>query len=277
MKHDFDPRAELPYPLQTDEHYRPFSNLREMTFDENYPYVDKSFSFRFKRFWIRFLLLTIVLPFSYVRLGLRIEGRKNLKKHKAALKKGAISVSNHVNLWDYISIMNAVRPRRTNVLVLKENIAYKDGNFVKLVGGIPIPENDFKATKAYLKQVMDLLQDGGWLHIYPEGSMWEYYRHIRPFKKGPAILARMADKPIVPLAFSYRKPSKLRKLLFHQPAALTISIGEPLFIDKSIPSCPEQEEDLLKRAHHAVVELAGLSEEENRYEAIWNHSHRIDY
>ena len=267
----------MPYPEETDGHYRPIEKNDGTVFDKDYPYVDNSKEFQKKVRVTRFLLRLLVFPFSYVRMGLRIEGKKNLKKHKELLKKGVLSVSNHVNSWDYIAIMNAIKPFKPHVLVLKENIAGESGSLVKQVGGIPIPEGDYQATKAYLKAIEGLLENGGWLHIYPEGSLWEWYRLIRPFKKGVAYLARITGKPILPIALSYRKPSWIRKTLFQQPAAFTLSIGEPLFLDESLPSAPEQEEELTIRCHKAVAKLAGLSEEEDLYPPVFKNSKRIDY
>ena len=269
------PKTTIPYPDFTDGHYLEVKKDDGTVFDKNYPYIDNSRGFRFKRWWVRFLLYVMIFPFSYVRMGLRIRGKKNLKNNKEILKKGALSISNHINMWDYIAVMNAIKPFRPNVLVWNKNVSGESGPLVRLVGGIPIPENDTKATMAYLDAVNGLLNHGGWLHIYPEGSMWEYYRYIRPFKKGIAHFARMDNKPIVPLAFSYRKPSWIRKTLFKQPACINLCIGEPIFIDETL-SPGEQEIDLLLRCHKAVVSLAGL-DGENPYETIFNHDKRIDF
>ena len=277
MNHSFDPKAPFPYPDETDGHYLPFDKTDGTVFDKDYPYVDTSKEFLRKARIARFLLRLLVFPFSYIRMGLRVEGKKNLKKHKELLKKGVLSVSNHVNMWDYIGIMNAIKPFKPYVLAAKENVSGKSGSMVRQVGGIPIPTDDYQATKAYLKAIEGLLTDGGWLHIYPEGSMWEFYRFIRPFKKGVAYLARITGKPILPMAYSYRRPSWIRKKLFKQPAVLTLSIGEPLFLDETLPSFPEQEEDLTTRCHKAVVELAGLSEEDDLYPPVFRNSKRIDY
>ena len=275
LNKSYYPHSNIPYPERTDGHYLKIKKDDGTVFDKNYPYIDNSKKFRFKRNFVRLGLYIIVFPFSYIRMGLRIRGKKNLRKNKKLLKEGALSISNHINMWDYIAIMNAIKPFRPDVLVWDKNVSGESGPLVRLVGGIPIPEHDTQATIAYLDAVNKYLDDGGWLHIYPEGSMWEYYRYIRPFKKGIAHLARMTHKPIVPLAFSYRKPSWIRKALFKQPAVMNLCIGEPIFIDESL-SPSEQEIDLLNRCHDAVVSLAGL-DGENPYESIFNNDKRIDF
>ena len=273
----FDPKTnKYPYPLDTGTHYLGVKKDDGTVFDKNYPYVDKSKRFRFLQFLVRILLVILVFPLCRIRLGLRVKGRKNLKKYKDVLKNGVVSCSNHVHMWDYIAIMSAIWPHHPNVLAWGPNVRGENGKMIRLVGGIPIPENDIRATGAYLNAVKDLLDDGGWLQIYAEGAMWEYYRPIRPFKRGSSYIAWKYEKPIVPMAFSYREPGWIRKHIFHQIAKFTLTIGEPIFTDETLPK-EEQEEDLIKRSHEAVVRLAGLEPGEDIYPAVYNDSKRIDY
>ena len=273
----FDPKTvKFPYPLDTGSHYLHVKKDDGTVFDAEYPYVDTSRAFRIKQFFTRILLRIIVFPIARIRMGLRIEGRKNLKKHREELKYGAVSCCNHVHMWDYIAVMRAILPFRPNVLVWGPNVRGENGRMIRAVGGIPIPENSLRATASYVKAVGKLLDDGGWLHIYSEGAMWEYYRPIRPFKRGSAYMACRFNKPLVPLAFSYREPGWIRKKIFRQIAKLTISVGEPLYADQSLPKA-EREEDLIRRSHAAVVKLAGLTPEENMYPPVYEDSRRIDY
>ena len=273
----FDPKTNrYPYPEQTDQHYLEIHKNRGLVFDASYPYVDKSGWFRFRQGVVRFLLNLIVFPMAKIRLGLKIEGRENLKKYKDVLDNGAVTVSNHVHMWDYISVMKALRPHRTNLLVWAPNVNGENGTIVRLVGGIPIPENDVAAQKAHLKALKALLNDHGWIHVYAEGSMWEYYAPIRPFKRGAAFIAVSNDKPILPMGFSYREPGQIRKKIFHQTALFTLRIGEPLYPDKTL-KLKDREKDLTIRVHRAVCALAGIDPDENIYEPVFNDSKRIDY
>lgn len=273
----FDPKTDkFPYPILTDGHYLKIKKDDGTVFDEDYPYVETRLSFRFLRFWVRVLLRLIVFPASYIRLGLKIEGKENLKKHRETLDRGVISVSNHVHMWDYIAVMNAIKPRRPNMLVWAPNVRGENGGIIRLVGGIPIPEHSVSATRAYLKALGKLMDDGGWLHVYSEGSMWEYYRPIRPFKHGAAYLACEFDRPVLPMAFSYRESSWIRKHVFHQIACFTLSVGEPLFADSSLPA-KERKRELTARSHEAVCRLAGIEPESNLYPPVFNNDRRVDY
>lgn len=272
----FDPKTtKYPYPLRTDAHYLIVKKDDGTVFDADYPYIDRSRGFRLMQGVVRALLYTVVFPASYVRLGLKIEGRENLKRHRDVLKSGVISVCNHVHMWDYIAVMNAVKPRRPYLLVWAPNIRGENGKTVRLVGGIPIPEQS-SGTKAYLKALRGLLDNGGWLHVYSEGSMWEYYRPIRPFKHGAAYLACEFGKPVLPMAFSYREPNWVRRHIFRQIACLTLRIGDPLYADEALPK-RAQKRDLTVRSHEAVCRLAGIDPSDNLYPPVFQNNERVDY
>ena len=273
----FDPETnKFPYPLHTDEHYLKLKKNRGITFDSDYPYVDNRLSFRMGSFFLRILLNVIVFPVVRIRMGLKVKGKENLKKHRDVINKGIISCCNHVHMWDYLGILSAIAPIKPYILIWAANINGEWGTMMRHVGGIPIPEESTKATLSYLRAIKKLLKEGIWLHIYAEGSMWEYYKPIRPFKKGVAFLACDCDKPVLPMAFTYRKPNFIRKHIFKQLACFTLNIGEPIYRDNSL-SAKDQRTDLTKRAHQAVCRLAGINPEENIYPAVFDNTERVDY
>ena len=273
----FDPKTKkYPYTQYTNQHYLVVKKDRGIVFDSNYPYIDHSKWFRFKQALSRILLNVLVFPVATIRLGLIIKGRKIIKENKELLKKGAISCANHVHMWDYICLMKAIRPFHSYILVWDKNINGENGTMMRLVGGIPIPEGNIRASVKFTQEVDELVQNGGWLHIYPEGSMWEYYAPIRPFKSGIGYCAVRNNKPILPMAFSYREPGWIRKHIFKQIACFTLSIGNPILPDMSLDK-KEREHDLLVRSHDAVCQLAGIDPKENIYPPVFDNTERVDY
>ena len=272
----FDPKThKFPYTEYTDEHYLVVKKNNGLVFDKDYPYIDTSKSFLRKQKWFRVLLNTLVFPVTWITLGLKVKGKENLKKYKDVLDKGVVSVCNHVHLFDYLGIMSVIRPRHPYVLTWAPNVRGENGKNMRMVGCVPIPENDMQATVSYFNAIEKLLNDGGWLHVYSEGSMWDYYAPIRPFKKGPAYFACLHNKPILPMAYSYRKPTWIRKI-FGQPARFTLNIGEPIYPNLDLPK-HEREADLTIRSHQAVCRLAGINPEENIYPPLFAKNKRIDY
>ena len=274
----FDPKvSKYPYPDNTDGHYLEVNFDRGIVFDKNYPYVDYSKGFAFKRFWVRLLLCILVFPIlTFFTMGIKIKSKYNLRRYKAVLKDGAVTIANHVHMWDYICVMKAVHKIKWPYLLSwDKNVNGESGPLVRMVGGIPIPENDNAATVSFIKAVKKLLDENNFLHIYPEGSMWEYYAPIRPFKNGALSIAIKNNKPVLPMAFSYRKPSWIRRVIFKQPAAFTLTIGEPLFANPDLEKTA-QIDDLTIRCHEAVCRLAGF-DGNNIYQPIFKNSKKIDY
>lgn len=273
----FDPKTgKYPYTEYTDGHYIVITKTRGYIFDEKYAYVDQSKKFRFRQTWARFLLNLFFFPVARIRFGLKIVGKKNFKKNKKILKQGVVSISNHINFWDYICVMKTIRPFRSYILARGENVNDKSGNLVRLVGGIPIPDKGIRAKATFIRSVDNLIKNGGWLHVFPEGSMWEYYAPIRPFKTGAANFAVRNNKPIMPLGFSYREPGWIRKHIFKQIACLNINIGNPIYPNHELSKI-DQILDLTKRSHEAVCELVGFEDGKNIYPPIFENNKRIDY
>ena len=272
----FDPKPNrYPYPEDTDKHYLNVKKNNGLVFDVNYPYIDTSKKFRRSENFTRFLLKVIVFPLTRIRFGLRIKGRENLKKYKDVIDKGVVSVCNHVHMWDYLGILLSIK-RRAHVLTWAPNIRGENGKMLRSVGAIPIPENDMQATRKYIEVVDNYINNGGWLHIYAEGSMWEYYQPIRPFKRGAAYFACENNKPVIPLAFSYRKPSWFRKFFFKQYAKFTLNIGEPIYPNLAL-NRTQMEIDLTKRMHDACCLLSGVDPKDSIYQPVYNHDKRVDY
>ena len=274
----FDPKTKkYPFPLDTASHYITVRKNDGTVFDADYPYIDKSRRMRMIQALTRFMLYTVVFPVARIRMGLRFEGRENLKKHREELERGVISCSNHVHFWDFIAIMCGVRPFKPYVVSWAPNIRGENGKMLRATHCIPIPDNgDIRAVAAMNRAIKNEIQNGGWLQVYGEGSMWEYYRPIRPFKDGAAYYALHCDRPILPMAFTFRKPGWIRRRIFRQIALITMHIGEPIYADTSLPK-DERKNDLTLRVNAEVCRLAGFAPGENIYPPLYNRSTRIDY
>lgn len=271
----FDPKTKkYPYTEITDGHYIKIKKDDGTVFDKNYEYLPNGKMFRFKRWWFRLFVRLIVMPVVNIRMGLRVHGRKNLKKHKEVISKGIISCCNHVHYWDYLGIYHGVRYHFPKYIVWANNVRGSLGGLMRMLGGIPVPDGNIGGQLAFTKTIKKLLEEGAWLHIYSEGSMWEYYRPVRPFKLGAATYACKYNKPILPMAYTYRKPNFIRRVIFKQIATFDLHIGEPIYRNENL-SKEEQIKDLTIRSHQAVCSLAGI--ENNIYPPIFENNHRIDY
>ena len=78
MPYDPQPTQYL-FPKKTDQHYLPLKYQKNIVFDENYPYVDKSFGHRLISGFMRFLTVIAAFPLMRIRCLLKVKGRKNIR------------------------------------------------------------------------------------------------------------------------------------------------------------------------------------------------------
>ena len=256
------------YPDRPDEHMLKVKRVREVKLDENYPYLQKGWWWKVKRavFWT--LVTLIVFPLMRLTHGLKIYGKKNYKKHKKAFKNGAITISNHVFMWDYLCVLKAVRPNLSYFPAWKTNLEGTNGGLIRLAGGIPIPTDSKRSMVKFKQAIEEVLESGKWLHFFPEGSLWFFYPDIRPLKKAVFRYAVRYDKPIIPISMSFRPRKGLLKL-FGKAPAVDLHIGEPLFADKTLP-CGEAEEKLRADAYHIMQVMNGINPGDKTYNVDQN-------
>ncbi|MDR2970654.1 MAG: 1-acyl-sn-glycerol-3-phosphate acyltransferase, partial [Bacteroidales bacterium] len=258
----------IEYPVnEPDKHIIEDPGLgSECTIDEHYPFVDRSFKFRWNSWWLYYFIgYVIAFPLQRIRFGLKIEGRQHLKKHKNNLKNGAITISNHVLRWDFICVLQAIKSRRPYVIVWKNLLFGKDAFMVRTVRGIPIPETQ-AANMAFMRTLNRLHQEKKWIHVFPESANWHYHQPIRPFKTGAFLFAYNFNVPIIPMAFSYRKPNKFYRFFGKKTPLITLRIGEPLYPDTTL-NRKAAIDKLLHESHKSMCELAGI--ENNYYPATF--------
>jgi len=263
------PELGIEYPPNPDDRMIEARVVREVHVDENYAFLDKSLKFRLSRGLLYFGIFTIVFALSSALFGLSVKGRGVLRKHRALLKNGAMTASNHVHRWDFLFVLRATRFRAMYFPVKKEHLSGPDGRRIQLAGGIPVP-GDIRTMRRFNEAFDEIRARKTWLHVFPESTRFDYFQPIRPFKKGVFTMAHRYDLPVVPMAFSYSKPRPTPANLLRSARGkkrlpmITLRIGEPILPDKNLPR-KEAVQKLRKDCHDAVVRLAGIRE--NRFPA----------
>ena len=252
-RHDLD----FQYPERSDQHMISVKHLRDVVLDENYPYLQKSFWFKCKRSFYFIAMNALVFWVCRVRHGLRIYGRENLKKHREELKNGAITVANHVFMWDFICVLDAIKPHLSYFPAWATNLEGPNGPVIRLSGGIPIPTENRRAMGKFKMAMEEVLQSKRWLHFYPEGSMWFYYPDIRPLKKAVFKYAVQYDRPVIPITMSFRPSNPIRRIFTKRPP-VDLHVGEPIFPDTSIERF-EAVDKLHKEVYHVMQVMNGIN------------------
>ena len=251
-------RHNLPYeyPEECDGHMITVKHLRDVNLDENYPYLQKSFKFKCQRVLLSVLQHTVLPIAVWVRHGLHVHGRKKLKQYKPLFENGLITVSNHVFMWDFVSIMVALRPRLGYFPAWKTNLEGPNGPLIRMAGGIPVPTESMRPMIKFKQAMEEVLDRGEWLHFFPEGSLWFYYPDIRPLKKAVFKYAVDFDRPILPITLSFRPRKGLWKLIGKRPL-VDLNIGDPVFHNKDLPKA-EAAKRLQEEVYRIMQEMNGI-------------------
>ena len=252
--------------------YQPVYDRAFQEVDANYPYFDESS--HNKRLMFRGYLF-VLRPLGWIlrlKYGLRwrIEGETKWRRTSCGvrrwlkqfdLSRGAITVANHCYRHDCASVLTTFHASyHTRIPMFAPNFRTKDQIFLRIVGGIPIPEASagLSAMKAFNAAFDKYNELGYWFHIFPEAKRWDWYKPLRPFQKGAFTMAYKYNKPIIPFAVTYRPRTGLWRLFGPKEEPLTqVVIGAPIYPDITQPRAVETER-LLTETHKTICRLAGI-------------------
>ena len=267
----------IPQPAMDYPQDNPFARTlfpkytKQLAIDDKYPYLNDSVGYKFNLYLGYYVFLHLLLRIKLrVQMGLRIRGREVLKKHKEGLKNGAITIANHVYRLDCPCVLIAVnRTHNTRIPMFAPNFRTKDGYFMGIAGGIPIPEAEagMSAMKKCNEAFDEFHRRGWWFHIFPEACRWDMYKPLRPFQKGAFTMSYKYNKPLLPCVITYRERKGIFRLFGPKELPLlTVTIGEPIYPDTTQARKTEVER-LRNVAHAQMQQMAGITH--NPWPAAW--------
>lgn len=266
------PEPALAYPQENPFERTLFpKQIKHIDFDANYPYIDDSIGNRLNIMWGYYLVVHIILRLKlHIQMGLRIHGKAILKKYKKELSHGAITIANHVYRLDCPCVLLAVNAtHKTRIPMFAPNFRTKDGFFMRMAGGVPIPDSttNMSALKKFNEAFDEFHQRGWWFHIFPEACRWDFYKPLRPFQKGAFTMSYKYNKPILPCVITFRERKGIFKLFGKKSLPLlTVTIGEPILPDTNQPRKTEVER-MRNQAHEQMCQMAGITH--NPWPASW--------
>ncbi|HVD60277.1 MAG TPA: lysophospholipid acyltransferase family protein, partial [Gemmatimonadaceae bacterium] len=108
-----------------------------------------------------------------------------------------VYLSNHLSWFDIPALAGAL-PRYKFVAKAELFKIPVFGPAIKAIGMVPMERQNRKAAFEAYKVAADKIRSGSSVVVFPEGTRGQSYA-IRPFKKGPFVLAIAAGVPIVPV------------------------------------------------------------------------------
>ena len=165
-----------------------------------------------------------------------IKGIENFKN----LDSGAVITCNHFNAFDSFAIQFAYeaaeQPNRKFYRVIRE------GNYTSFPGfygflmrncnTLPLSSN-LKTLSKFKEATSKLLEDGHFVLVYPEQSMWWNYRKPKPLKSGAFLLAAQAGVPVLP-CFITMQDSDIIGDDGYPVQEYTIHVSEPIYPDREL-------------------------------------------
>lgn len=185
---------------------------------------------------------------------INVEGLENVPRDG-----NGIVAANHISFIDSFFIPMAI-PRRVTYLAKAEYWdSWKTKWFFELVGQIPVRRDNAAKARAALDAGMTVLNRGGLLGIYPEGTRSPdgcLYRG----KTGVARMAAEAKAPVIPVGLiGTREIMPKEKKMPNVRGAVTIRFGKPRH-------APDAEDPMALRSFvdALMFDIASLSGQEYR-------------
>lgn len=230
-----------------DDSFMHTETSRNLTISSDYEYVYKN---PVKRFFSDAFYYVIAVPFLSlllkIKLGIKVKGRKNLKK----LKSGAIIIGNHSQPLDCLISAFSAFPKRNYIVSNKDAVNVKGLGkyFTKALGALPLPDEN-RGLVNLSNAIDQLVKKGKTVTIYPEAAIWPYHTKLRPLEAANFHYAVKSSVPVVPVCVTYRY-AKGRNYLRKKPK-VNVTISEPIYPDVSL-AVKDAKTDLRDRTEAAM-------------------------
>lgn len=186
-----------------------------------------------------------------------VTGLENVPK-----EGGFIVASNHLSFFDSL-IIQALTPRDVAFFAKAEYFTTPGlkgkmmKSFFESVGSIPVQRGEQAASVAALDSLVEIIEGGSGIGIYPEGTRSRDGKLYRG-RTGVGWLALTTGVPVVPVGLIGTEKLQPAGSKGFKPAKFQIHYGEPLYFDKLGRKHPLPQRRLATdRIVDAIAELSG--------------------
>jgi 1-acyl-sn-glycerol-3-phosphate acyltransferase len=165
---------------------------------------------------------------AWCRAIIRISGVKLVVHNgeRMSATNGQVYISNHVSWYDIFALASVI-PRYTWIAKAELRKIPLFGRAAEAAGIVFIERDNRKAAFESYKHAAEDVKRGRSVIICPEGTRGRDY-HLRPFKKGPFVLAIASGAPIIP-TIVYGTREVMPKGSFRiKPGTVHIHLLEPV-------------------------------------------------
>lgn len=221
---------------------------------EDIDYKRKKLSNRLKRFFtykIAGKMLNKMKKAGLFRME-QVEGLENLK----SAQFGGVITCNHFGVIDSFIMDQAFRQaqfkhKRMFRVIREGNYTNPPKDFASILRNcdtLPLSQNK-QTMRKFLRSTNELLQEGNFVLIYPEESMWWNYRKPRPFQNGAFRFAVKNKLPVVPVFITMQDSNQIGTDGF--PIQIhTVHIEKPIYADPNLDE--KQNIEQMKQQNYAI-------------------------
>lgn len=190
---------------------------------DNYEFIQKNLFQKFMSFVLYHFVAKVVFFFYFLFRGIKVKGRKNLKK----VKGNYFLYGNHTIIEDAFITQTLInRRKRTYILTTPNVINTKGLRFItKMLGVLPVG-NTISSQKKLNEAINYYYNKGKCIVIYPEAHLWPYCTFIRNFKSSSFRYAARLNSPVFAICTTFKETKKKPKI--------TIHVSEPIYCQKDL-------------------------------------------
>lgn len=212
--------------------------------DENYKYHKNKIWNAMAYLIQNILSMPIKLIYAKVKFKIKFVGKEKFKKVK---NEGYFIYANHTQTFADTFIPSLANyPKRNFFIVNPENISIKGtGKLIEMLGAIPVPGSK-NASKNFLKEIENKINNQSSVTIYPEAHIWPYYTKIRNFKSVSFKYPVNLNTPTFCITNTYQKYKKNKIQIISY-------IDGPFYAD-DLKNKKEKVENLRNKVYNCMVE-----------------------
>ena len=185
--------------------------------------------------WLYALVRAIVAPFLRFWFRMHVSGAEHLPESGPA-----IVAPNHKSFWDSFFIGVCTR-RHVRFMAKTELIEARYGRLLVRLGAFPVRRGSADADALETARV--ILEQGGVLALFPEGTRIRDPEELGHPKRGAGRLALETGAPLVPTAITGTEKLFLGPI--PKPRRVQVAFGEPIPA-ASLPATPEAAGELVE-------------------------------
>jgi len=159
---------------------------------------------------------------------LRVTGVKLHLHHPERMSEaeGHVYIANHVSWYDIFALASVI-PRYTWIAKAELRRLPLFGSAAEAAGIVFIDRDNRKAAFESYKAAAEDVKRGRSVIICPEGTRGRDY-HLRPFKKGPFVLAIASQSPVIPTLIHGTREIMPKGSFYIRSGAVHIHFLEPV-------------------------------------------------